>query len=194
MKIAEDLFTLSKEETETSKMIYNNKIIKCLVAPYHTYNQLEKEIKYTKNTFLFPERELSIDKLKCLISMIVASKSMEEYRIITANQNVIIDMVDACVRVLTEDERIVPSPVKTFMANIHDIRYSLLENEDHQISKAEKTAGVEKIQKMIEKVQSGVPPMSKADYDNLISEINLIGEPIIREKLKEMARENIEIK
>ena len=48
----------------------------------------------------------------------------------TTNQNVIMDMVDDCVRVLTEYNEVVASPVKTFAANIHDIRYSLLENKE----------------------------------------------------------------
>lgn len=49
--------------------------------------------------------------------MIVKNPSQEEFRIVTVNQNIIMDMVDDCVRVLTQDGRIVPSPVKTFLAN-----------------------------------------------------------------------------
>jgi len=56
MEIQNNLFDLTSEQEATSKMLYNGKIIKCLVAPYHTYNQLEKVIPYTKTTYLFPER------------------------------------------------------------------------------------------------------------------------------------------
>ena len=193
MTIKDNLFDLTSEQEATSTMMYDGKIIKCLVAPYHSYAALEKIVKYTKNTYLFPERELSIAQIRGLISLIVSNPSTEEFRIITANQNVIMDMVDDCVRVLTEDGSIVACPCKTFMANIHDIRHYILENDAHKLSKAESTASRDKIQKMIDKVQAGVAPMSKNDFDKLIKEINIIGEPIIREKLKEMAQDNITI-
>lgn len=188
--INKNLFDLTPEQIETSKMIYEGKIVKCLVAPYHTYEQLEKIVPFTKTTYLFPEREVPIPKLKGLISAIVANPSNEEFRIITANQNVILDMVDSSVRVLTEDGRVVDCPVKTFMANIHDIRYSILENEAHQISKEDKTKAHDKINKIInilnDKKKSVI---SQNEYDSLSKEIDLIGEPIIRTKLMEMLRE-----
>ena len=123
MTIKENLFTLTKEQESTSKMVYDGKIIKCLVAPYHTYETLEKIVPFTKTTYLLPERSMTLPQLKGFISMIVKSPSKEEAKIITVNQNIIMDMADDCVRVLTENGNIVPSPIKTFMANIHDIRY-----------------------------------------------------------------------
>lgn len=65
--IKENLFDLTPEQIEMSKNIYGGKIIKCLVAPYHSYNQLEKEVTYTKNTFLFPEREMSSSQCSSFI-------------------------------------------------------------------------------------------------------------------------------
>ena len=88
MEINNNLFDLSQEQIETSKMLYSGKIIKCLISPYHTYEQLEKQIPFTKTTYLFPEREVPIPKLKGLISMIVNSPIQEEFRIITTNQNI----------------------------------------------------------------------------------------------------------
>ena len=184
IKVEKNLFNLSPEEEDLSKMIYEGKIIKCLVAPYHTFEELEKIVPYTKTTYVFPEREMNIIQLKSLISMIVSSPVKEEFRIITTNQNVIIDMIDGCVRVLTERGDVVPSPCKTFMANIHDIRYELLENEAHQKTAEEKTLSNKKINDLIDKVQS--KSHTKASRLELLKEIELIGEPIIREKLKEM--------
>lgn len=191
MKITENLFDLTKEQIDSSKMIYDGKVVKCLVAPYHTHAQLEKIVPYAKNTYLFPERDLSISQIKGLISMIVKSPSNEEFRIVTANQNVILDMIDSSVRVLTESGDVVDCPCKTFMANIHDIRYKILENEDHRLSKEDKTASHDKVQDLIDKVQGG--DITKSNFDKLINEIDIIGEPIISEKLKEMAYENLTI-
>lgn len=56
MNISKNLFDLTEDQEKTSKMMYDGKVIKCLVAPYHSYDQLEKVIPYTKTTFLFPER------------------------------------------------------------------------------------------------------------------------------------------
>jgi len=51
--IQENLFDLTSDQIDQSKMIYNDKVIKCLVAPYHTYSQLEKLITYTpSNIFI----------------------------------------------------------------------------------------------------------------------------------------------
>ena len=118
MQITKNLFELTNEDIESSKMMYNGKIIKCLVTPYHTYAQLEKVVPFTKNTFLLPERELPITQIKGVVSMIVNSPSTDEFRIITTSQNIIMDMIDTSVRVLTESGDVVKSPCKTFMANI----------------------------------------------------------------------------
>ena len=188
MKLEKNIFSLSKEQEENSKFIYEGKVIKCLVAPYHTYSQLEKEIPFTKNTYLLPERDLTIPQLKGLISMIVKSPSKEEFRIVTVNQNVIIDMIDDCVRVLTEDGKIVPCPTKTFMANIHDIRYKLLENPDHKKSKETETAAHTKITALMEKINK-VKTFNKKQRDSLFKEIDVIGEEVISYKLKEMVED-----
>ena len=92
MKINQNLFDLTPEQIETSKMMYSGKVIKCLVAPYHSYQELEKTVSFTKTTYLFPEREASVPQLRNLISMIVANPSTDEFRIITTNQNIIMDM------------------------------------------------------------------------------------------------------
>jgi hypothetical protein len=190
--IKENLFDLTPEQIDMSKNIYNGKIIKCLVAPYHSYNQLEKEVTYTKNTFLFPEREMTSAQCSSLISMLVKNPSQDEFLVITSNQNIILDMIDSNVRILTEKGDIVDCPVKTFMANIHDIRYSVLENKAHQLSDEEKSEGNKVIQNLIGLVQKG-SEMTKVEYDALIAKIEMVGEDIIRRKLLQMASSNINI-
>jgi hypothetical protein len=185
MEIKNNLFDLTSEQEEMSKMIYNGKVIKCLVAPYHSYAQLEKTIPFTKTTYLFPEREISVAQLIKLVSIISNTPSNEEFRIITTNQNIIMDMIDGCVRVLTEGGNVVSSPCKTFAANIHDIRHSLLENKDHQLSESERNKSVNYINEMISAIRSK-NKFTKQEYDCLATKIDMIGEPIIRNKMKEM--------
>lgn len=120
--------------------------------------------------------------------MVVGSDKKDEVRIITANQNVIMDMIDSSVRVLTEGGDVVPSPCKTFMANIHDIRYNLLENGSHQLSKEEKSQGVDEVNRIISIIQTS-KTLSKDKFDILMTKIRLIGEPIIRNRLVDMSRE-----
>ena len=190
--IKENLFDLTPKQIDMSKNIYNGKIIKCLVAPYHSYNQLEKEVTYTKNTFLFPEREMTSAQCSSLISMLVKSPSQDEFLVITANQNIILDMIDGNVRVLTEKGDIVDCPVKTFMANIHDIRYSVLENKDHQLSDEEKSESRAICDEIITLTNSPFT-MTKVEYDELLVKINLIGDDLIRSIVSRQASSNVNL-
>jgi len=187
LKFENGLFDLTKEQESLIKMMYNGKVVKCLVAPYHSYAELEQLIPYTKTTFLFPERDMSLQQIRSLISIIAETPATEDFIIITKNQNIILDMVDAGVRVLTESGDIVESPVKTFAANIHDIRYYLLENEAHQLNKEQRNKSNDKIQKLIDKLNKHKgQTIDFDDYKILESEIKLIGEPIIRKPLYKM--------
>lgn len=181
MKLEQDLFKLSNEEESTSKMLYDGKIIKCLVAPYHTQNQLQ--IDYAPNIYLFPEKEITHAQCKQLISLLVKSP-LKEAMIITSDINIILDMYDGCIRILTEDERIIPSPEKTFCANPHTIKYCLLENEAHQISKEKKVKYHKDIEKLIKKINKG--KMTQKEYDETMSFIDKIGEQLISSRLKDM--------
>lgn len=184
-----NLFDLSDEKIALSKSMYSGKIIKCLVAPYHTYEQLETLIDYTPSTYLFPERDATIQQLSHLISMIVNSKDITEARIVTTNMNIIMDMIDDNVRVLTEDNRVVNSPCKTFMANIHTLRYELLENNAHQISDEQRQEGKEIINALIKEVNDAQEKgATKTAIRHMKVRAELIGEDIIRVKLLEMMR------
>jgi len=125
--------------------------------------------------------------------MIVNSPLTEEFKIITTNMNVIMDMVDDTVKVLTEMDTIVDSPCKTFMSNIHTLRYDLLENKLHQKTEEVKNEGVKKINKLIDRINKG-GEVDKEEYDRIAKEVDMIGEPIIAIKLKEMLSEKITIK
>lgn len=187
MTIQNNVFDLTQEQEDLSKMMYNGKILKCLVAPYHTYDELKKVVPFTKSTYLFPEREMNSSQVSSFISMVVNSTITTDIIIITTHQNIITDMVNQCVRILTEGGDIVECPQKTFAANIHDIRYYVLENPAHRLSKSEKNVMKESINHIIEQINSG-NSMSRSDYNTMVSKIDLIGEPIIKNKLKEMSR------
>ena len=182
MKLQPNLFDLSKEDISTSKMMYNDKIVKCLIAPYH--NQRMIEMDYADNVFMFPEKEMSQNQTRHFISMIANSK-FQEVLIITAEVNIIYDMIDCCVRILTEFDTIVPSPEKTFAANQHTIIYSILNNKEHQKSDKEKAKSHTDINEIINKINSNVK-ITKEDYDIMINIISNIGEPLISTRLKEM--------
>ena len=185
--IQKDLFDLSEEQTKTSEMIYEGKIIKCLVAPFHTYEQLERMLDYTPTTFLFPERDVPLAMLPNFINMIVRNPDLQEAYIVTANQNIILDMVDSSVRVLTEDGEIVPCPIKTFMANIHDIRYNIFENKAFRTSEEKKNNAVTKINVLIERINNGEKTgLPSAEIEELKGKVDLIGEQIVRTKLHSM--------
>lgn len=190
MNIKENVFDLTNEQIEASKMMYNGKVIKCLVTPYHSFSQLEKEfnekVKYSKYIYLHPEREMPQNMLSSLVSIIVSSSANEDIVIVTTNQNIITDMIGDCVRVLTEDGEIVYTGTKTFMANIHTIRYELFENENHRKSKLNDSVSTNKINDLIKKIRNS-KSVSKSEHNLIISEIDMIGEPIIRNKLKSMA-------
>tara|TARA_R110000772_G_scaffold3193_5_gene11556 strand:- start:2807 stop:3388 length:582 start_codon:yes stop_codon:yes gene_type:complete len=187
MTFKNQIFDLTQEAEDLSKMMYNDKIIKCLVAPYHSFNQLETIFPFTKTTFLFPEREMNASQVSSFISMVVKSpKITGDIVVVTTSMNIITDMIHQCVRILTEGGEIVDCPNKTFAANIHDVRYEVLENPDHQLSGSEKNMMQTSINKIIEDINSD-QPMVESDYDKMVSKIRLIGEPLIRTKLLEMA-------
>jgi len=191
MKFRPGLFDLTKEQENTVKMMYNGKVIKCLVAPFHSYNDLESLIPYTKSTFLFPEREMSEGQANSLISNLVASDITDEIIIITTQMGIILDMVDG-VHVLTQNGTIVDGNTKTFMANIHTIRYDLLENPAHRNGSepVEKTSGVNLTNLLIEEIRdlSG-KSISRSEYDKLKKRVDIIGEDVIRNILKGMLKD-----
>lgn len=188
MNFTQDLFELSPEEIQTSKDIYNGKVIKCLIAPHHTYSGLESAIPFTSTTLLFPERDMTEQQITSLISIIVNSPKTEEFRIITKHQNIIGSMVNTQCRILTQSGEIVPCEEKTFAANIHDIRYGILENKEYMNSEEIKNSASEIINPIIEKINN-TESFTQEEADLLLTKINLIGEDLIKNTLIRMLRD-----
>jgi len=188
IKFKPGLFDLTEEQEKTVKMMYKGKIIKCLVAPYHSFKDLESSIPYTKSTYLFPEREMSEGQANSLISNLVSSDITDEIIIITTQMGIILDMVDG-VHVLTQNGTIVDGNTKTFMANIHTIRYDLLENSDHRNGSEpiEETAGSTATNNLITEIRdlSG-ETIPQSEYTELKKRVDIIGEDVIRNILSGM--------
>jgi len=189
MKLEKNLFDLSSEESDLSKMMYNGKIVKCLVAPYHTQRNLEMD--YAENIFMFPEKELTQNQTKQFISMIVNSK-FDEVLIITAEMNIILDMVDACVRILTERDEIIHSPEKTFGANPHTIIYCVLNNDEHKISKSEKTKSHKEIERYLAMINDN-DTITRSQFNEISDFIDKIGEQLIADRMRDMLNHNVRV-
>jgi len=183
--IPANLFEMTKEQQVESKAMYSGKIVKCLVAPYHTYNELEKAIVYTPTTFLFPEREMTESQIAQLVSVIeLRLDASQEVRIVTKHMAIITDMIDPCVRILTQGGNIVSSPIRTLAANIHDIRCTILENKDHQVAEPEETFSTKAVQKIIRRLSDdNKKPLSKKEHEEVLKAIGQISEELIRKSL-----------
>jgi hypothetical protein len=182
MIIDENLFGLRDESIETSKLVYGGKIIKCLVAPYHTFGELEKVVPWTNQTFLFPEREMSTHKTRSFISMLVNNPKYTDVKIITSSYNIIQDMVGDCVRVLSERGTIENMFSKTFAANIYDIKLDLLENELNEVTTADRAQSIKVVQEYVDIINDG-KITTQAELDDMRKKVNMIGEVLIRIQL-----------
>ena len=188
MIIEENLFGLTDESIESSKLVYDGKVIKCLVAPYHTFGELEKVIPWTNQTFLFPEREMSTHKTRSFISMLVNNPKYTDVKIITSSYNIIQDMVGGCVRVLSERGTIENMFSKTFHGNMYEIRHDLIENELNEVTVSERQQSAKIINEYIDIINDG-KITTQTELDDMRNKVNLIGDQIIRYKLNEMLDE-----
>ena len=185
MKIQENLFDLTEEQTKSSKSIYNGNVIKCLVAPYHSYEHLKVLINSDENTYIFPERNFSYTQLFSFISNLIQHENSNEIKIITSSYNIILDMINSSVRILEENNEIVECHSKTLQANIHNIRYNILESTNRTLYN--KAFSVNFINDLITKINSinEKNKITKTEYNKLQHGVNLIGEEVIAYKLKE---------
>jgi uncharacterized protein YaiI (UPF0178 family) len=165
-------------------MFYNGKVIKCLVAPYHTAQYFEKNLEYVNNIFVFPENSISQQQLSSIITMIVNSPKYSEALIITADVFLITQMIGENVRVFTQAGNIVPCPIKCLMANIHDVRYRLLDAAEFKDGSDVPTDfGREMVQSLLDQIRSNTDK-STTRYNFMKSRIDMIGEDVIRIALK----------
>ena len=124
------------------------------------------------------------------VNMLVNAPNITgDIMVVTTEMNIITDMIDSSVRVLTEDGNIVPSPTKPFAANIHTIRYELLENKHHQTSEEEKTIMQKRINTIITKINDAEDTgLTESEINDLQGQIDVIGEDLISRKLGQMLR------
>lgn len=180
--INKEIFKLDPEQESLTKMFYDGKIIKCLVAPYHTAQYFEKNLEWADNIYLFPENSVPRDKLSSLINMIVSGDKQESIIITTSNE-LITQMVGENVRVFTEAGNIVPCPIKCLMANIHDIKYNLIENSEFKDGNKVNVSnfGEGFVSSLIDKINSTT--IDNSNYDLFKSRIELVGEEVIKKAL-----------
>lgn len=177
--INKEIFKLEKGQEDFTKMFYDGKVIKCLVAPYHTAEYFEKNLEWADNIYVFPENSIPRDRLSSLIGMIVASPK-QEVIIITTSNEIITQMIGDNVRIFTQAGNIVPCPIKCLMANIHDIRYNILENKSFQDGNSTNISnfGEGFVKSLIDKINT--TEMTKENYELFKSRIDLVGEKVIR--------------
>jgi hypothetical protein len=188
-KFKKGIFDLTPEQESMSKMFYKGKIIKFIIAPYSVYNDLEKFIPYTKNTFLFPEREMNMEQLRGFVSMLVELDTEEEIIVVTKEQSIILDMIDGCVRVMDYRGTLHECPCKTMMANIHTIQCDILQNEKFaptKDSRNEMKGAINTIIKTVNDKKESGNKFEINEYNTLKMKIDVIGEQLIRVKLQEM--------
>lgn len=183
-KITKELFELTKEQEQTSISIYG-KIIKCLIAPYHNIKNIPLEAN--DEVFVYPERDLNIQQRKEIVG-IMSSSAKKEICFVTSDLYLILDMVDCCCRILTPDGKIEELYEKTFSANPHTIIYKVLQDDTHvKLYKDDIKNSRNTINEVINAVNKKT--MTKAEYDKNLAIIELIGEDLIRNKLKNMLRD-----
>lgn len=176
--ITDNLFNLTEDEIQFSKSVYG-KIVKCLIAPYHSYDNLKH---INGEIDIFPERNESYDNLRFYIKNKIKDDN-DEILIITSNQNIILDMIQTCCRLLTKDGDIVKCPEKTFLANIHTIRHNIIENENVDGMKSFSTDYVNNLISKINNIVDSNITISVDELNDISEKANLIGEELIRKSL-----------
>ena len=183
-KISKNLFDLTPEQEALSISIYG-KVIKCLIAPYHSIKDIPLEPN--DDVYVYPERDLNIQQRKEIVG-IMASSNKPEIRFVTSDLFLIIDMLDGCCRILTPDAEIIDCPEKTFAANPHTIIYKVIHDEYFVKEQKKKTMDYKVvIQEIIDDIDKGKMTLEK--YEKTKQKISLIGEDLIRIKLSEMLSE-----
>lgn len=191
-KFKEGIFDLTPEQESMSKMFYEGKIIKFIIAPHSTYADLEAMVPYTKTTFLFPEREMNTQQIKGFVSMIVKLDTQEEIVVFTKEQSIILDMIDGCARVMDYKGELHDCPCKTMMANIHTIQYKILCNEKFAAPEGYQEAMRDQINGFITAINNKSDANEQFEineYNALKMKIEIIGEKFIRVKLLEQLRD-----
>ena len=177
MKITKDLFKLTPEQKEKSLLVYG-KIVKCIIAPYHTIDSITLE-SYDNINF-FPERNLTILQRKEFINEKL--KTSDEILVITSDLFIITDVINECAKILSKNNTLDECYTKTFGANPHSILFKILTNDSDRNN--DKYFYVEKINKVITSIQEN--KINKDDLSICKTIINSIGEDVVSTQLKSM--------
>jgi hypothetical protein len=150
------LFNITKEQEELSRKLFG-RIVKCVVAPNHTYDQI---VAMVSNTYIqvFPERDISKVETRHFISNTLkegeGARGNGDIFIVTSEINIIIDIPGELVRVLDLEDKLQDCPIKTFHSNIIDIVVELFHNsnfsnidESKQFSDSQLSSAIIKIKK-----------------------------------------------
>jgi hypothetical protein len=182
--ITKNLFELTPEQKQMSISMYG-KVIKCLIAPYHSIKDIPLEPN--NEVYVYPERDLNIQQRKTIVG-VMANSAKEEICFVTSDVFIITDMFDGCCRILTPDGEIEEVPTKTFAANAHDILLTVLQ-DDNYVEKYKE--GAKDYRNMINGIITAIEKktMTQAEYDKNESLIDMIGEPVIAGPLRNMLRE-----
>ncbi len=178
--ISKKLFDLTPEQKDKSIKMYG-KVIKCLIAPYHTINRLPLE--HNDNVYVYPERDLTIEQRKELISD-MCNTEKDEYLLVTSDMFIISDLITDCVRILTNDAEIIECSIKPFGANLYDVLKILRQEKTYNESSKYRNI----LRKLITDIENK-KPMTKDEFDNAKFIINSTGDEIISLKLNEMLKD-----
>ena len=118
------IFSLKESQVNASKAMYNGKIIKCLIDPHHNLDDVTNYIGNGSQgkLYIFPENNMSLLDTQLFIKNLVDSEISEPITIITANQNIIMDMIGDCVGILNTDYSVSECNSATLYANLYDIQ------------------------------------------------------------------------
>jgi len=183
-KITKNLFDLTQSQIDSSISMYG-KVIKCLIAPYHNIQNIPLESN--DEVYVYPERDLSIQQRKEMVG-VMANSNKKEICFVTSDLFLILDMIDCCCRILTPDGKIEELYEKTFSANPHTIIYKILQNDVYEKLYKDGVKDYRNKINDIIKVIVDVKTMTKSEYDKNMAVIELIGEDLIRNKMKSMMR------
>lgn len=149
------LFDITEEQAEVSRKLFG-RIVKCIVAPNHTYDQMIEMVS-NKNVHIFPERDISKTKAREFINDNLekekGEKSTNDILIITSETSIITDIPGELVRVMDLKNELHMCPIKTFHANIIDVEMDLFRNSNFTDTDESKEFRTNQMEKIIEKVQ-----------------------------------------
>jgi hypothetical protein len=187
-------FDLTEQEIELSKSTYGGKIIKCIIAPYHSYEDLKESVG--DSACLFPERDLSWLETNSLIYNLVENDDIQETTIITSSNYIIRDMIQCCVRVLGADGNISRFPVNTLRINLLELEEVLFADEDNYFEDEPREFIIPDmgnsysdkiITELIDCINEHIEnekPMSQSEFKSIEDSIKLIGDSYLRSSLE----------